>query len=222
LEKFEVQCWTFDVRRSLSFCGFYAHASEGVGEALEKVVELVTDVSGAEAGVFGDLVVLEAVVVFHFQEASVFIAEFGNEEPEGAGGFEPAEVLLGGGAGAFPLPGVVERGFVASFPEVVEGEVPQAAVEPGAGLLDLGPVLVEAEEAFLHEVLGGFPDPGEAMSEAEERTLLGLENLPECGFFLHGGSDRHDGRPGWVSRDWVDGSPGFHGRKGARSCFVTG
>jgi hypothetical protein len=87
LEKFEVQCWTFDVRRSLAFCGFDAHASEGIGETLEKVVELVADVSGAEAGVFGDLVVLEAVVVFHFQEASVFIAEFGNEESEGAGSF---------------------------------------------------------------------------------------------------------------------------------------
>jgi hypothetical protein len=211
-----------EIPEDSAFGGFDAEASERIGEALEKVVELVADVAGAEAGVFGDLVVLEAVVVFHFQEASVVIAEFGNEEAEGAGGFEAAEVLLGGGAGAFPLAGVIERGFAAALPEVVEGEIAEAAVEPGAGLLDLGPVLVEAEEAFLDEVLGGFPDPGEAVGEAEERTLLGLEDLPECGFFLHGGSDRHDGGPGWVSRRWMDGSPGFHGRKRARSCFVTG
>ena len=74
-------------------------------------------------------------------------------------------------------------GFI--FPEVVEGEVADAAEEPRAGVFDFCPVRVEAEEGFLDDVLGVFPLAGEAVGIAKEGGFLGSEDLAESRFFLH-------------------------------------
>ena len=85
------------MRPESAFGGFDAEAAEGVGEVLEGVVEFVADVGDAEAGALADLVVFEVFVVFERDERAVVGIEFGNEELEGADGFEAAEGLFGVG-----------------------------------------------------------------------------------------------------------------------------
>ena len=82
--------------------------------------------------------------------------ELGDEELEGADGFEFAEGLLGIGGRAFPLAVGVHRGFALVVAEVAEGEIAGAAEEPGARVGDVFPVGVEFEEGVLDDILGGL------------------------------------------------------------------
>ena len=69
---------------------------------------------------------------------------------------------------------------------MIEGEIADAAEEPGAGTFDFLPVGVEPEEGILDDVLGSLAVACESMSETEERRFLGIEYLAESGLFLHG------------------------------------
>ncbi len=166
---FDVGCWASDVRCSSAFGGFDAEAAEGVGEVFEGVVEFVADVADAEAGALADLVVFEAFVVFERNERLIVLVEFGDEELEGADGFEFAEGLFGIGRLAFPFAAGFEGGFAFVIAEVVEGEISDGAEEPGAGIGDIFPMFVKSEESLLHEVLRRFPLADEAVGVAQER-----------------------------------------------------
>ena len=62
---------------------------------LEGVVELVADVADGESGALADLLVFEVFVIFQRDEIAGVGVEFGDDEAEGAEGFEAAEGLVG-------------------------------------------------------------------------------------------------------------------------------
>jgi len=153
----------------LSFCGFDAEVAERVGEVFEGVVEFVTDIADAEAGALADLFVFEVFVVFKRDELAVVGVEFGNEELEGADGFEAAERLFGIGREALEIVGGVDGGFAFVVAEVVESEVVDRAEKPGARVADIFPVGVEFKEGVLNEVFGGFPLADQAVGISKQR-----------------------------------------------------
>ena len=59
------------------------------------MVEFITDIADAEASALADLLVFEVFVVFEGDELAVVGIEFGDEELQGADGFEAAEGLFG-------------------------------------------------------------------------------------------------------------------------------
>ena len=132
-------------------------------------MEFVTDVADAEAGALADLVVFEVFVVFQRDELAVVGIEFGNEELEGADGFEAAERLFGIGRVALEIVAGVDGGFAFMVAEVVEGEVVDGAEKPGARVADVFPVGVEFEKCLLDEVFGGFPLTDQAVGVSEQR-----------------------------------------------------
>jgi hypothetical protein len=81
--------------RLSAISGLDPQSSQRVGEVFEGVVEFVADVANGEAGALADLVVFEVFVVFEGDELAVVGIEFGNEELQGADGFEVAERLVG-------------------------------------------------------------------------------------------------------------------------------
>jgi len=156
-----------------------AGVAETVGERFQEVVQAVADVAGGEAGAAADFVVFQVVVIFEAEEVAVGGGEFGEEQAHHADGFVLAELLDGeGGVVGRGLGGGVRGkfGFLRVIAEVVEGEVAEAAVEPGAGIFDLAPNLVEAEKRFLDEFLGDVAAADEAEGEAEEAAFLGFED----------------------------------------------
>jgi hypothetical protein len=69
---------------------------------------------------------------------------------------------------------------------MAEGEISEAAEEPGTRVDDFVPVGVEFEERVLDEILRGFALADQAVGIAEQRGFFRVEDLTECGFFLHG------------------------------------
>ena len=205
-----------------AFRAFDAEAAEGVGEVFQGVVEFVADVSDGESGTLADLIVFEVLVVLEGDELAVVGIEFGNEELEGADGFEFADGLLWiGGIGGE----VVEEfgsGFALVVAEVVEGEVSDAAEEPGAGVGDVFPVGVEFDEGFLDEVFGRLALADEAVGVAEQWGFLRLEDLSECRFFLHGGSKRDHRIASGISPGLGAGGLDFHESARAGLCGSQG
>jgi hypothetical protein len=103
--------------------------------------------------------------------------------------------------------------------EVVEGEVADGFEEPGARVGDVVPVGVEFEEGVLDEVLGGLPLADESVGEAEQRGFLRFEDLSECGFVLHGVSERENRIASGISLGTGAGGLGFHDSARAFSCL---
>jgi hypothetical protein len=198
----------FDLLSALR--AFDAETAEGVGQILEGVVEFVADVADGEAGALADLVVFEVFVVFEGNELAVGGIEFGDEELEGADGFEVAEGLVGIGRVAGEFMDEFGVDFALVVAEVVEGEVADGTKEPGAGVGDVFPVGVEFEKGFLDEVFGGLPLADEAAGVAEQRGFLRFEDLPECRFFLHGVSKRDHRIASGISPRRGAGGLGFH------------
>ena len=77
--------------------------------------------------------------------------------------------MFGIGGGAFPFAGGIHGSFAFVVAEVGEGEVSDAAEEPGARVDDFVPVCVEFEEGILDEVFRGFALADEAVGVAEQR-----------------------------------------------------
>lgn len=181
-------------------------------------MEFVADVADAEAGALADLVVFEVFVVFEGDEHAVIGVEFGDEELQGADGFEAAERLLGIWRVALPLVAGVDGSFTAMVTEVVEGEVSDRAEQPGAGVADILPVRVEFDERVLDEVLGGFPLAYQSVGVSEQCGFLRFENLPECRFVLHGISKRDHRIASGISPRMGAGGGCFHDLARAGSC----
>ncbi len=107
-------------------------------------------------------------MVFEGDERAVSGVEFGDEELEGADGFEAAKRLFGVGRVALPFVAGVDGGFAAVVTEVVEGEVADGAEQPGAGIGDILPVGVEFEKRLLDKVLRGFPLADQTVGVTEQ------------------------------------------------------
>jgi len=137
------------------------------------VVEFVAYVGDGEVGLGGDFLVAEVGKVFQGNEGAVGFGEFGDEELESADGFQFSQGGVGIGGGGFPFLGGLGGGFKGGVAfvvaKVVEGEIADAAEEPGPGAFDFKPVGVEAEEGFLDDVLGGLAMGGEAVGKTQER-----------------------------------------------------
>ena len=62
---------------------------------------------------------------------------------------------------------------------MIEREIAQAAVEPGPGILDLAPHLMQAEEGFLHELLGHRAPPDQTDRKPQQPAFLGFKERGE-------------------------------------------
>ena len=144
-------------------------------------MEFVTDVGNGEVGLAGDFFVAEAGDVFEGDEGFVGFGESCDEELEGADGFEFPHGGIGIEGWSFKFHGVLRMGFDGSrafvVANVVEGEVADAAEQPGAGGFDLVPEGVEPHERVLNNVLGGLALPEDAEGVTQESGFLGVEYL---------------------------------------------
>jgi len=131
-------------------------------------VKFVTNIAYREAGALADLIIFEVFVIFEGDELAFVGVEFGNEELQGADGFEPSKGCIGLGGAALDIFGVFDRSFVFAVADVIEGEVANRSEKPCSRVGDVIPVGVELQESILNEVLGGFPLANETIGETEQ------------------------------------------------------
>ncbi len=140
---------------------------------------------------------------------------------ESADGFEAADDMFGIRGVALPFMAVVERGFAFVVADVVDLEVSDTAEKPSARVFDVVPMGVEFHKRILNEVFGSLPLADETMGIAEQWGFLRFEDLPECRFFLHGGSKRDHRIASGISLDPGAGGRGFHESARAFSCLSS-
>ncbi len=205
-----------------------AGAGEFEGELFKGVVKEVADMADGEAGAGGDVFVGKAVVEFKLDDLAGAGVEAVKDEAGKAGGFVALDLGVGerGGVGnGVELGkrrgvrggrcGRFEGDGAAGGAVVGDGEVVDGAVKPGGGLADFASdkARVEAQEGFLHAVLGGFGLAGEAHGIREEGRLQGAEELFQRAWWrglggssLGLGSGLHAewARVGWPLIVWPD------------------
>ncbi len=167
---------------ALSQGAFYSGAAQCVREMLQDVVEPVADVADAEARALGQLGIAEVVVIFESNEVAVGFLHFRDQKAEHAGRFQSAECFVGEDGTPVRLRGGGGGLFFAGVTKFVEGEVADAAVEPGARVIHRVPVLVESEECFLDHLFSQFASTGEAHRPAQKRAFFHPENFGDVRF----------------------------------------
>ena len=96
-----------------------------------------------------------------------------------------------------------DRNLAFVVADVAEGEIAGATKKPGARIDDLVPMGLKFHERVLDDVFCGFPLAEQAVGVTEQRGFFRLEDLPECGLFLHGFSglaDRNHRAASGISR----------------------
>ncbi len=185
-------------------------------------MEFIPDVADAEAGALADLVVFQTIVVFQGDEFSVVFVEFGDEQLQRAERLELAERLAGIIFVVLKFLRIGDGSLALVVANVAEREIAGAAKNPSTRIGNLVPMRLEFHECVLDDVLCRFPLTEQTVGVAEQRRFLRLENLPECGLFLHGFSglaDRNDRAAAGISRGVGAGGLVFHEAAGAGSCF---